>query len=389
MAIILFDNQFRKKLSPLTLTKAVADLRTGILRRKEWWQLRTSQQIFIHTTDHLQLLYTAIPTSDHIWVDASLIPDDDMLDRIVSLDMDEALADVQGLVAGRLTIGATHFDRSNSLQHFHQITDIASTRRLEYPQDVFQWNDEAIRNDFKLLTQGRASQPLSVTNQLISAENIFLEEGAMVEHCLLNAATGPIYIGKDATLMEGCMVRGPFAICAGGTLKMGAKVYGATTIGTKSVGGGEIKNSIISDFSNKAHDGYLGDSVIGEWCNLGAGTSNSNVKNTGGEVKLWNHHSGSYEIAGQKCGVIMGDYSRTAINSSINTGSIIGVCCNVFGEGLLPKLIHDFTWGTKGLSKYEFNKALQDISNWKKMKQKDLTKEEITVLEYIFQNIQS
>lgn len=388
MAIVLFDNQFRKKLFPLTATKAVADLRIGILKRKEWWKLKTQQEVFIHTIDYLLPLYPTISTEEHIWIDASLIPNDDLIDRLLSLDIDEALADEKGLIAGRLNIDAKDFNPVNSLEYFQKVIDMPSVKRLEYPQQIFQWNDDAIKSHFNLLTKGKTSQPISSTNQVISPENIFIEEGASIECSILNAATGPIYIGKNATILEGCIIRGPFALCENATLKMGAKIYGATTIGAKSVAGGEIKNSIISDCSNKAHDGYLGDSVIGEWCNLGAGTTNSNVKNTGGEVKLWNHHSESFEIAGQKCGVIMGDYSRTAINSSINTGAVIGVCCNVFGEGLLPKLIHDFTWGTKGLSKYEFEKALQDIDNWKKMKQKSLTNEEVSMLKYIFEQMQ-
>ena len=387
MAIILFDNQFRKKLFPLTATKAVADLRIGILKRKEWWQLKTNQPILVHTENYLQPLYGSIPTADNIWVDASIIANDDLLDRIVSLDINEALADETGLIAGRLTIDANSFIANSSLQHFEKVIDYSGTRRIEYPQQIFQWNDEAIKSHFKLLTHGKTSQPISSTNQVSSPENIFIEEGANIEFSILNASTGPIYIGKDATILEGCLIRGPFALCEGATLKMGAKVYGATTIGIKSVGGGEIKNSIISDYSNKAHDGYLGDSVIGEWCNLGAGSTNSNVKNNASDVKLWNYYTNAYEPTGLKCGVIMGDYSRTAINSSINTGSSIGVCCNVFGEGLLPTLIQDFSWGTKNSSKYNFDKALQDINNWKKLKGKVLSNEEVSMLKYIFEQV--
>lgn len=383
MAIILFDNQFRKKLFPLTATKAVADIRLGIFNRKEWWQQKAKQEVFVHTVDYLRPLYPAIPDGEHIWVDASLIADIDLMWKILSLHPNEALADEQGLVAGRATI--LDFELAHPLQYFLSVIRIAPTKRIGTAQQLFQWNEAAIRSHFGFISHGRKRQPISPTNKLVNPENIFIEADAAVEFSILNASTGPIYIGKGATVMEGCLIRGPFALCEGATLKMGTKVYGATTIGKNSVGGGEIKNSIISDFSNKAHDGYLGDSVIGEWCNLGAGTSNSNVKNTGGDVKAYNHHSGKYEQAGMKCGVIMGDYSRTAINSSINTGSVIGVCCNVFGEGLLPKLIHDFTWGTKGLTKYEFEKALTDISNWKKMKGKELSKAETSMLKHIFE----
>jgi len=201
---------------------------------------------------------------------------------------------------------------------------------------------------------------------------------------MLNALTGPIYIGKNAHIMEGCLIRGPFVLGDGAILKMGTRIYGATTIGPGCIVGGEIKNSVMMGYSNKAHDGYIGDSVIGEWCNMGAGTSNSNVKNSGGDVKVWNYATNDYMSTGQKCGLVMGDYSRTAINTAINTGTVIGVCCNVFGEGLTPKVIPDFTWGTKGLTTYEFDKALKDIGNWTSMKNKEVGTEQKTVLRHIF-----
>jgi UDP-N-acetylglucosamine diphosphorylase/glucosamine-1-phosphate N-acetyltransferase len=386
MAIVLFDNQYRKKLYPLTLTKAVADLRIGILKIKDWWQLKTGQPVFVHTENYLQPLYKGIPHDDHTWIDASLLTDNDLFDRIFSLDTNEALADDEGLIAGRLNIAANDFDTHNSLTLFKNIVAIPAVQRLENPQQVFLEADKRIREHFTLVTKGRTSERIADTNKTVQPENIFIEAGASIDHSILNASTGPIYIGKNAMVMEGSIIRGPFALGENAVVKMGTKIYGATSIGNNCVAGGEIKNSILMGFSNKAHDGYLGDSVIGEWCNFGAGTSNSNVKNTGGEVTLWSHHSASYETVGLKCGVVMGDYSRTAINSSINTGSVIGVCCNVFGEGLLPKLIHDFTWGTKNLSRYEFEKALKDIGNWKKMKGKQLTEAEAGVLQYVFDN---
>jgi UDP-N-acetylglucosamine diphosphorylase/glucosamine-1-phosphate N-acetyltransferase len=222
--------------------------------------------------------------------------------------------------------------------------------------------------------------------QFINPSRVFIEEGAKVAASILNATDGPIYIGKGATIMEGCLIRGPFVLGEGATLKMGTKIYGGTTVGPFSVAGGEIKNSIIGAFSNKAHDGYLGDSVIGEWCNLGAGTSNSNVKNNGSEVRVWNYLHDDYIKAGQKAGVIMGDYTRTAINTSINTGTVMGVCCNVFGEGFPAKVIPNFSWGLKDILRYELDKAILDVANWKKMKNKTLTPEEQGVLKHIFEN---
>ncbi len=254
-------------------------------------------------------------------------------------------------------------------------------RGIQYPWEVFQYNDWALRKDFEWITAGRISQPISPTNQITAPQNIFIEEGASVECSIINASTGPVYIGKNALVMEGCMIRGPFALCEGAVLKMGAKVYGATTIGPYCSAGGEIKNSVLFANSNKAHDGYLGDSVIGEWCNLGAGTTNSNVKNTASEVTMWNNAAKDFTGVGIKAGLIMGDYSRAAINTSFNTGTIVGICCNIFGKGVPPKMVNNFTWGSE---KYDFEKALKDIDNWKKLKGQSITEEEKNILQQLY-----
>ncbi|MDR0792944.1 MAG: glucose-1-phosphate thymidylyltransferase, partial [Chitinophagaceae bacterium] len=201
---------------------------------------------------------------------------------------------------------------------------------------------------------------------------------------VINAVIGPVYIGKGATVMDGAIIRGPLALCEGAVLKAGAKIYGATTLGPYCSGGGEIKNSVLQNYSNKAHDGYLGDSVIGSWCNLGAGTTNSNLKNTAGDIYMPANTKKEKINAGNKCGVIMGDYTRTAINSSINTGSIYGVCSNVFGEGLLPAEIESFIWGNKSDAVYQLDKALEDIARWKKLKNKSLSENEAAVLKHLF-----
>jgi UDP-N-acetylglucosamine diphosphorylase/glucosamine-1-phosphate N-acetyltransferase len=255
---------------------------------------------------------------------------------------------------------------------------------LHHPWEIFQWNDQQIREDFELLTLKGKSQMVSPTNTLIGPGELFIEKGAKVEHAFLNVSTGPIYIGKNAEVMEGCMIRGPFALGEGAFVKMGAKIYGGTSIGPYCAAAGEIKNSVLFGYSNKAHDGYLGDSVIGEWCNLGAGTTNSNLKNNAGAISIWTPNG--QMNAGNKCGVMMGDYSRTAINTSINTGTVIGVCCNVFGEGLTPKYIPSFSWGSDGIEKYSFEKSLEDIANWKLLKGKKISKNEKSVLKYIFEH---
>lgn len=254
---------------------------------------------------------------------------------------------------------------------------------IRYPWDIVQLNDSELRKDFEAITAGRKSKAIPKSVQAIAPKNIFIEEDADLQYCILNASEGPIYIGRDTKIMEGTVIRGPFALCEGSVVKMRTAIYGATTIGPYSVVGGEIKNSVFFGYSNKVHDGYLGDSVIGEWCNLGAGTCNSNIQNNAQEIQMWDAPSQSYVNAGLKCGLFMGDYSRSAINSSFNTGTIVGVCSNVFGEGLLPNYIPDFSWGCKD-EKYVFNKALRDVENWKKLKGKSLTKGERQTLKEIF-----
>lgn len=380
MSIILFDNVNRSRLYPLVLTKAIADLRMGILTIREWWQHTTQQTVLVKTADYLQGHYEALPGEAAIWVDATVICDDGLIEQILALPEGHALTDKDGLVAVHTT--ATQFaeeDWSN-----YQVTTLHHVKKLEYVWELFRYNEVLLKRDFALLTKGRVSAEADAYSTLIGKENIFIEPGATVSCSIINASTGPVYIGKNATIMEGSVIRGPFALLDHAVVKMGSRIYGATTVGPYCTVGGEIKNSILTGYTNKAHDGYLGDSVIGEWCNMGAGTSNSNVKNTGSDVKLFNYHTGKLENVGPKCGLIMGDYTRTAINTSFNTGTVVGICCNVFGDGLSPKVLNNFTWGFKGLTRYELEKALQDIANWKKMKGKELTTEERKVLQHVF-----
>ena len=382
MSIILFDNKHKARLNPLVKTRSVAGLRMGILTIKERWERVTGQKVFIHTEDYLMPLYESIEEGEHTWIDSSAIISEELLAATKNLKPNEAIIDNSGLIAGKSKESAASFDVNNTTLWFDKKME-GKVERLEYPHQIFLWNDSFIKYDFGLITANRTSQPISATNNVINPSNIFLEEGVSMEYCTLNASTGPIYLDKNTTLMEGCMIRGAFSFGDNSLLKMGSKIYGATTLGPNCVGGGEIKNIVVQGNSNKAHDGYLGDSVIGEWCNFGAGTSNSNVKNTGGNVHLWNEAENEFIDAGQKCGVIMGDYSRAAINSRINTGSTIGICCNVFGAGLLPKVIKDFSWGLS--EKYIFEKGLEDINNWMKMKHQVLSQEKVDVLNHIFE----
>ena len=344
MNIFLDESGESAGLLPFTLTRHVADIRIGILTIREKWELLTG--LTVVTKPILQ-------NADSVRVPANIIPTASSVDHILKSFQDK-----------------TPFTENEALRMLHR------------PWQIFQFNDWALRHDFESLTAGKTSVAISSSNQCIKENQIFIEQDAVVEYCTLNASTGPIYIGKSAVLMEGTHIRGPFAACEGSVVKMGAKIYGATTLGPFCVAGGEIKNSVLFGFSNKAHEGYLGDSVIGEWCNLGAGTSNSNVKNTGGEISYFRSVNSTAEPAGNKAGLLMGDYSRCAINSSFNTGSVVGVCCNIFG-GRLAKYIPDFSWGNE---RYIFEKAIQDISNWKKMKGHQVTPAEINLLKHLYSN---
>ncbi len=381
MAIVLFDTNRRVGLYPLTYTRAVAELRMGILSIEERWKQLLGEEIYIDTVPYLQPLYSKVPEGLHTFIDALVIPSESLINRIRQMQQGEVLEDETGVVACKAA-------GKNWLQAMGDgamiITAISQVQRLQYPHQIIQWNKTFIELDFKLLTKGRVSRPPSFTNQVLHPRNVFIEEGASVEFAIINAKDGPVYIGKNAVVMEGSMMRGPLALCDNAVLKMGTKVYGATTIGPYCTGGGEIKNTVMQAYSNKGHDGYLGDSLVGQWCNFGAGSSNSNVKNTAGDILLWNEYAQAHVNAGNKCGLIIGDYSRVAINAAINTGSVYGICCNVFGEGLLPRALPNFSWGTKG-ERYDLQKAYGHTDQWKKMKGQALTSEEKAVLQHIFE----
>ncbi len=384
MPLILFDNKNRINFSPLSLTKAVADFHFGILSIKERWELVLNDNAFVHTDAYLQALYPIAPDGINIWIDAAILPTEKIIQQINILKEGNVLVDEIGIIAGKSSKPFVQFNSMEIAPFFTELIQIETVTRIEFPWELMQLNDAMIRSDFRLVTKSKISQPIPSTVQVINAENVFIEEGAKLQFCTLNASTGPIYIGKKAEVMEGSAIRGPFSIGYNSVVKMNSRIYGATTLGPFCMGGGEIKNSIIMGFSNKAHDGYLGDSVIGEWCNFGAGSSNSNLKNSAGDIQVWAMGLKKMVTVGQKCGVIMGDYSRLSINSSVNTGSVIGVSCNVFGAGLLPKRLNNFSWGTEG-KKYNVETAVTDINNWKKMKGKEMSVAEINVLKHILQ----
>lgn len=388
---IIFTEEFcqPENLHPFTFTRQMQDIRVGILTIREKWEKMLRLPSFDKKEDDYKdsgrsvYMDEAVKEGICFMIHGNLLPTPKLIKEIQQLKNGEFIATSSGN-------GIVYrFSKKEILDRFKikvgkAVITKEEIKTIQYPWDIFQLNDWAIRQDYAVLTRNRKSQAISKTNKTINVKQIFIEKGAKVEYSTINASTGPVYIGKNAEVMEACIIRGPFAMGELSCLKMGAKVYGATSIGPASVMGGEIKNSVVFGYSNKAHDGYLGDSVIGEWCNMGAGTTNSNMKNNASDVRVWTH-SGEL-IAGKKCGVMMGDYSRTAINTSINTGTVIGISCNVFGSGLTPRYIPNFSWGSEGVKRYELEKAVADIEDWKQLKGKNISPEERNILKYIFEN---
>jgi UDP-N-acetylglucosamine diphosphorylase/glucosamine-1-phosphate N-acetyltransferase len=386
---IIFTEEFcqPENLHPFTLTRQMQDIRVGILTIREKWELMLGMPSFDKKEDDYKDLQRAVHL-DEACADGScyiihgnLLPTRKLVKAITKLKNGQFIATPNGnSIVYR--VGHNEVVDRYKIKVGESVSFDDDIKTIVYPWDIFQLNDWAIREDFDLLTSTKKSCAISKSNRIRKKSGIFLSKGALIENCIIDASTGPVYLGKNAEIMDGCMIRGPLALGEGACLKMGSKVYGATTLGPYCIAGGEIKNSMFFGFSNKAHDGYLGDSVIGEWCNLGAGTTNSNLKNTASEVRIWTREG--EKIAGTKCGVIMGDYSRTAINTAINTGTVIGVCANVFGSGLSPKYIPNFSWGSEGIKRYELEKAFTDIKAWKKLKKQELTEEEEQILRYVY-----
>jgi len=390
-AKIIFTEEFcqPENLYPFTLTRQIQDIRVGILTIREKWE----NLLGVTSYDRLEDDYKDLDRSINLekiseddtcfMIHGNILPTPKLIKALKKLKDGEFIS-ANGNTGIIFRFSKKEIQEPNKIKVSKAITIRDEIKSIQFPWDIFQLNDYAIRQDFNLLTEKRKSQKISKTNRVTMAVNIFIEKGAIVEHCVLNASDGPIYIGKNSLIMEGTAIRGPFSCGEGVVIKMNSRIYGATTIGPYCTAGGEIKNSVFFAYSNKAHDGYIGDSVIGEWCNLGAGTTNSNLKNNACAVKVWT--TKGERDAGKKCGVFMGDYSKTSINTSINTGTVVGVCSNIFEAGLTPKYIPNFSWGSDGLRRYELEKALTDIDNWKKLKGKAITENEKTILTYIFKN---
>jgi UDP-N-acetylglucosamine diphosphorylase/glucosamine-1-phosphate N-acetyltransferase len=360
MAIILFEDNAHQTLLPLTYTRPVADLRIGILTIAEKWGKRLNSDFSFKTEAYLQGKFPLKIAADNLFINGAVCPDADLIEAIDKLQTGEALKLADQLIAVKLIESdAKAFNADADFDRVINYDKLPVV--LKYPEDIFRNNDTELRKDFALLTKGRNSAVISSTNTIIG-NDFFAEEDVNIECCTFSTINGPIYLGKHTEVWEGTNIRGAFALCNDSQVKMGTKIYGATTVGPYCRVGGEINNAVIWGYSNKGHEGYLGNSVVGEWCNIGADSNNSNLKNNYAEVKLWDYPSERYRKTGlQFCGLIMADHAKCGINTMFNTGTVVGVGSNVFGAGFPPNFIPDFSWGGAqyGIETYSLKKMLE------------------------------
>ena len=382
MNYILFDGEHRDALLPFTYTRPVSEIRIGILTIREKWELFLGSTTTTVTEDYLSEKYPMVEMEQNIMINASYTPNEALVHQIKNLKENQAVYDGDIMVAFfSLEDQVIDIDTLDVFQCEGELLKVETT------WDIFSKNAAAIKADFKLLTDNRISAPIPEQTVAFNPEAIFIEEGAQLPLCVLNATNGPIYIGKDAEIMEGSMIRGPFALCEGSILKMGTKIYGPTTVGPHSKVGGEVNNSVFFGYSNKGHDGYLGNSVIGEWCNLGADTNNSNLKNNYSEVRLWSYETENFAKTGlQYCGLMMGDHSKCGINTMFNTGTVVGVSANIFGSGFPRNFIPSFSWGgAKGFTTFLTSKAFEVATEVMKRRGHEFSSQESAILEQVFE----
>ncbi len=359
MAIILFDDSAHQTLLPLTYTRPVADMRIGIITIAQKWAKSLKSSYSFLTQPYLQAKFPLKISEQNTFINGGFCPDLNLLEAIDKLKNGEALKFNGILIAVKLD--ETEAKAFNPNAEFSSVTEIEQIPvYIRYPEDIFRKNDIELRRDYQLLTKGRTSAAVNNTNVIIG-DYFFAEEGAQADCATFNTKNGPIYLSNDTEVWEGVHIRGAFALCNHSQVKMGAKIYGATTVGPYSRVGGELNNAVIWGYSSKGHEGYLGNAVVGEWCNLGADTNNSNLKNNYAEVKLWDYTTEHFRKTGlQFCGLIMGDHSKCAINTMFNTGTVAGVSANIFGAGFPRNFIPDFSWGGhEGMETYSLKKMFE------------------------------
>jgi UDP-N-acetylglucosamine diphosphorylase/glucosamine-1-phosphate N-acetyltransferase len=383
MNYILFDGTVRNALLPFTFTRPVADIRVGILTIREKWEKYLGYTTTTLTEEYLMEKFPMVEMEENVMINASFLPNEVLAEMVMALEDNHAIFCGDEVIAfySKDTQEEVDFDTYEIIEFTEDCL------RIENPWDIFKKNDAAIREDFELLTEGRTSQPIPASVNTIAPENIFIEEGAKLEFVTLNASTGPIYIGKNSEIMENSVIRGPFALCEEAQVKLATKVYGATTVGPHSRIGGEVSNSVLFGYSNKGHDGFLGNSVLGEWCNLGADTNNSNLKNNYEEVKLWSYEKEGFVKTGlQFCGLMMGDHSKSGINTMFNTGTVVGVSANIFGSGFPRNFVPSFSWGgASGFTTYITKKAFETARIVMSRRDVEFTPEDAAILEHVFE----
>ena len=378
MNVILYDEPgVHTSLLPLTFTRPVSGLRTGILTIAGKWEKHLEAEVSDFTVPYLRELFPPRSAEDNLVIAGSVLPDEALVAALMKLPPQSALVNDSGMIAARMDGSAELFiDDAVNTKGLKSVFYRHPVKKILKPWDLFLRNGSEIFNDFMLLTSGRKSASLQDPfTRIYHERNLFLEEGARIKASIINAEGGPVYIGRNAEIQEGVMIQGPAAILEGAVISMGAKLRENNTIGPWCKVGGEVKNSIIMGNSNKAHDGYLGNSVVGEWCNLGAATNNSNLKNNYSNIKIWDYGTMNFRDSGQQfCGTFIGDHSKTAIGTQINTGTVIGVSANVFGSGLTPKFIPSFSWGgfMPGIM-YDFNKAVDTANKMMKRREKEIS----------------
>jgi UDP-N-acetylglucosamine diphosphorylase/glucosamine-1-phosphate N-acetyltransferase len=383
MNYILFDGPARTALLPFTFTRPVADILVGIMTIRQKWEMRLGSTTTTLTEEYLSEKFPMVEMEENVMINASFLPNAILAEMVSNLESNQAIFKGDEVIA--------FFTSENQEEVDFDAYEIfefeGESIRIKNTWDIFSHNDAAIREDFQLLTEDRKSQPIPKSVNAIAKENIFIEEGAKLEFVTLNASTGPIYIGKNSEIMEGSVIRGPLALCENAQIKMAAKIYGATTVGPYSRIGGEVKNAVLFSYSNKGHDGFLGDSVLGDWCNIGADTNTSNLKNNYDEVKLWSYETEGFAKTGlQFCGLMMGDHSKCGINTMFNTGTVVGVSANIFGSGFPRNFVPSFSWGgTSGFTTYLTKKAFETARLVMSRRNIDFDEKEARILEHVFE----
>lgn len=383
MNYILFDGPYRNNLLPFTYTRPVADIRVGILTIRQKWESYLEYTTTTVTEDYLSSKYPMVEMEENIMINASFLPNTEVVEVVKNLKHNQALFKGEDVIA----FFAKEGEEVKDFSSFKAIEYEGQSIKIEHTWDIFAKNGEAIKEDFNFITKNKQSEPIPATVNTLNPELIFIEKGAKINFATLNASNGPIYIGKDAEVMEGSVVRGPFALCNNATLKLASKIYGPTTVGPHSKVGGEVNNSVIFGFSNKGHDGFLGNSVLGEWCNIGADSNNSNLKNNYAEVRLWDYQNEGFAKTGlQFCGLMMGDHSKCGINTMFNTGTVVGVSANIFGSGFPRNFVPSFSWGgSKGFVTYKTNKAFEVAEVVMSRRKEVFTEKDKAILEHVFE----